>query len=113
MVESEVTMNRAQRRKALKLKTPLKEGEFVSQTIAAPRIEVALTGNAENGPYEVWLVLHVPDGGPPTTVKLGGKDEMIYSKGDAVQMLLDIYTEIGERHAFPGAELFPDRPAVQ
>ena len=47
-----------------------------AHTIHAPRIEVALIpaedGTLEGGPYEAWMILHVPDGNPPATVLMDG-----------------------------------------
>ena len=48
------------------------------------------------GPYEVWLILHVPDGKPPTTVPLDGGP---WDRMDALMLIETIFTAIGEKFA--------------
>ena len=74
--------------------------------IDAPRSEVILKPAGQER-YETWLVLRVPDGKPPTTVRLDGPNDRTAS----IESILSIYTTIGEHHAF-GQELFPDRDGV-
>jgi hypothetical protein len=91
----------------------LRPGERMARTILAPRIEVVLVpveGKGEDGPYELWLLIHVPDGKPPTTVRLAGGP---YDGEQSIKAILAVYTSIGEHFAFPGADLYPDRGAMQ
>jgi hypothetical protein len=72
----------------------------MKQFIDAPRIQVVLVptrGQKER--FELWLVLHVPDGRSPTTVKLGKET---YDRDGAIKAILEVYTSIGERFAFEG-----------
>jgi hypothetical protein len=79
--------------------------------VFAPRIEVVLVPK-NNRPkcknFETWLVLHVPDGAEPTTVKLADTRKQKQS----IEKILEIYTAIGEKFCFPGTDIFPDRPTV-
>ena len=65
--------------------------------VVAPRIEVVLV--PADGRYEAWLVLHVPDGKDPKTVRIG-RDT--YDREAAVKLLLDVYTKVGEDFCFDG-----------
>ncbi len=71
-----------------------------AQTIHAPRIEVALIpaedGTLEDGPYEAWMILHVPDGNPPTTVLIDGGP---WGGGESLMLIDTIWTAIGEKFA--------------
>ena len=66
--------------------------------IDAPRIQIVLRPIPLER-YEVWLVLYVPDGREPNTVRLGHDS---YDRNGAVKMILDVYTSIGEQFAFDG-----------
>ena len=75
----------------------------MSNYVAAPRIEVVLvpsTTQAAQENYELWLILRVPDGKEPTTVRLGAGP---YDRDAAVKAMLEVYTTIGEFHAFGDA----------
>jgi hypothetical protein len=65
------------------------------KTVKAPCIEVVLTP-AAGQLYDAWLVLHVPDGKRPTTVPLDGGP---FDRDAAVELLLSIYTTLGEKFA--------------
>ncbi len=72
----------------------------------APRVEVLLTLSDEapepdddggtEGPFDAWLVLHVPDGQPPTTIPLDGGP---WDQVGAMMLIDTIYTAIGEKFA--------------
>jgi hypothetical protein len=70
------------------------------QFIDAPRIQVVLVPtDHQKDRFELWLVLHVPDGKPPTTTRLG-KDN--YDRDGAIKAILDVYSNIGDRFGFEG-----------
>ncbi len=73
--------------------------------LPAPRVEVLLTASddapepkdgATEGPFDAWLVLHVPDGAPPTTIPLDGGP---WNIPEALMLIETIYTAIGEKFA--------------
>jgi hypothetical protein len=76
---------------------------------SAPRLEVMLIP-LEKAPgknslgsetlYEVYLVLHVPDGKPPTTLRL---DHGPFDQDGAYNILLAAYATLGEKYAQSGA----------
>ncbi len=80
------------------------EREFAYFT--APRVEVLLTLNDEapapdddggtDGPFDAWLVLHIPDGQPPTTIPLDGGP---WDQVGAMMLIETICTAIGEKFA--------------
>lgn len=80
--------------------------------IDAPRIEVVAAvcpgGEADEGPYDMYLVLHVPDGRPPTIVTMPTAAAL--DRDRAIEMMLDCWTWLGERYAIPDSDLMPDRP---
>ena len=74
--------------------------------LAAPQIQIILTladdapepdndGETE-GPFDAWLVLHAPDGDPPTTIPLDGGP---WDQVGAMMLIETIYTAIGEKFA--------------
>lgn len=65
------------------------------QTIGSPRIQVVLTiaEGSDGQRYDLWLVLDIPDGNPPTTVLLVRS----LDKEEATRKMGAIYTAIGER----------------
>ena len=72
----------------------------------APRVEVLLTRIDESpepddvgwteGPFDAWLVLHVPDGQSPTTIPLDGGP---WDQVGAIMLIETIYTSMGEKFA--------------
>ena len=66
--------------------------------VKAPQIRVVLRP-VPNERYELWLVLHVPEGLEPNTVRLGRGS---YDQKDATKMILNVYTSIAARFAFDG-----------
>ena len=70
------------------------------QAIYAPRIEVALIPaegeTLEDGPYDIWLILHLPDGQPPTTVLTDGGP---WDRGESLMLIETIWTALGEKFA--------------
>jgi len=79
------------------------------KTISAPRIQVVLTlaegvealrDGSTQGPFDAWLVLDVPDGEDPTTIKLAGGP---FDQGAAIFLMDAIYIHIGEKFAPPEA----------
>ncbi len=93
---------------------------YESTYIDAPRIQIVLVpeggaigkrGKVSNATrFEPYMLLHVPDGKPPNTIKLRSANKGSLTKDESIQYILKIYEEIGERHAFPGEELFVERP---
>jgi hypothetical protein len=81
--------------------------------IDAPRIQIVLVPESErniNSPsalFDIWLVLHMPDGKPPTTVRINGGP---YDRDSAAMRLATIWGELGERHTDQTA-LPPLRPS--
>ena len=100
-------MNRHERRAAkvaTKRARAVPDGKAMGY-IAAPRIQVVLTVSDESpephdgvaeGPFDAWLVLHVPDGQPPTTIALDGGP---WEQAEAAMLIETIYTAIGEKFA--------------
>jgi hypothetical protein len=77
--------------------------------VDAPRIQVVLTPdekeaniNAPSALFDLWIVLHVPDGKPPTTVQVDGGP---FNRDGAIDRLLEVYTEIGDKFAVPTAKI--------
>ncbi len=78
--------------------------EKVLAYLLAPQIQVVLTladdaemeDGATNGPFDAWLLLHVPDGGPPTPIPLDGGP---WKPGSALMLIETIYTFICEKFA--------------
>src|SRR5436309_1210511 len=71
----------------------------IKKYISAPRIEVVLVPDKEDDNvnvsttlFDVWLVMHVPDGQPPTTVRL---DDGPYSRRDAQLKLMEVWNHVG------------------
>ena len=72
----------------------------------APRVEVILTLSDEapepdddgetEGPFDAWLVLHIPDGPPPTIIPLDGGP---WDEGGAIMLIETIHTAICEKFA--------------
>ncbi len=81
-------------------------GEKEMAYFTAPRVEVLFTLSDEasepdddggtEGPFDAWLVLHVPDGQPPTTIPLDGGP---WDQVGARMFIETIYTAIGEKFA--------------
>lgn len=95
-------MNRQQRRAA---KTTAKAETKKIPFIESPRIQVILSLSDEasepsaatgEGPFDAWLVLHVPDGQEPVTVPLDGGP---WEKPQALMLIETIFTAIGEKFA--------------
>ncbi len=84
--------------------------------IDAPRIKVELTladgGDIDSGPYDAWLILHVPDGKPPVTVRIDGPKSPPRSSDDALLLMLELWGLLGEKFAFPREIMFPHRLAT-
>jgi hypothetical protein len=77
------------------------------QHVAAPRIEIMLVPdsdadnlNAESALFDLYLVLHIPDGKLPTTVRADGGP---YDRHDAALKLSEMWVQIGEQFAEPMA----------
>jgi hypothetical protein len=75
--------------------------------ITSPRVEVVLVpdsvGSSVNaGLFDIWVVLHVPDGEKPTTVRVQGGP---FDRADAVEKLCAIWTDVGRKFAEPTAKL--------
>jgi hypothetical protein len=70
--------------------------------IGAPRVEVLLIPldqadkNSASMLYEACLVLHVPDGKPPTTIRL---DHGPFDQDGAYNILLAAFATLGEKYA--------------
>jgi hypothetical protein len=77
--------------------------------VDAPRIQVVLTPdekeaniNAPSTLFDLWIVLHVPDGKPPTTVRVDGGP---FNREGALMRLLEIYTEVCDKFVVPTAKI--------
>ena len=77
------------------------------QFIAAPRIEVVLVPDEKdanvNSPttlFDVWIVLHVPDGERPATIRL---DDGPFDRRDAKLKLIEVWDYIGKKFVAPTA----------
>ena len=85
--------------------TKLEEGAL--RFMSAPRLEVMLipldNGLNKNSSsetlYEACLVLHVPDGKPPTTIRL---DHGPFDQDGAYNILLAAFATLGEKYAPSG-----------
>jgi hypothetical protein len=72
------------------------------QTVVAPRIEVVLVPdsdgnlNASSALFDMWLVLHVPDGRDPETIRV---DDGPFNRDDAIRKMSDIWGSIGREFA--------------
>jgi hypothetical protein len=73
------------------------------QYLLAPRLEVVLTPdddkanvNSPTAMFDAWLVLHIPDGNPPTTVRFDGGP---FNREDAARMIAAAFTTLGEKYA--------------
>ena len=70
------------------------------QAFRAPRIEVAVIpvddGTLKDGPYEVWILLHLPDGKSPTCVLTDGGP---WDRGESLMLIETIWTALGEKFA--------------
>ena len=70
------------------------------QALHAPRIEVAVLPaedeTLKDGPYEVWILLHLPDGQPPTAVLTDGGP---WDRGESLMLIETIWTALGEKFA--------------
>jgi hypothetical protein len=78
------------------------------QFISAPRIELVLVPDSQsdnvNVPatlFDIWLVLHVPDGLVLETVPV---DDGPFDREDAVMKLCEIWDYIGQKYAEPQAK---------
>jgi hypothetical protein len=77
------------------------------QVITAPRIEVVLVPeapgniNTSSALFDIWLVLHMPDGRNPETVRL---DDGPFDRDDAIMKMSDIWGYIGKEYAEPTAK---------
>jgi hypothetical protein len=88
--------------------TQAKLEEKTMRFTSAPRLEVLLipvdrrdkNSVSREARFEVYLTLHVPDGRPPTTLRL---DHGPFDQDGAYNMLLAAYTTLGEKYAQPGA----------
>ena len=81
----------------------------VKRHIDSPRIEVVLIPdsagtdiNSGSALFDLWLVLHVPDGKPPVTVRVEGGP---FDRGSAVDKLSAVWNFIGTKFAEPTAKL--------
>lgn len=78
------------------------------EIVASPRIEIVLAHPSKaSGRLAIWLLLHVPDGGSPTTIRMTKPGQDV-SQVAATLKLSEIFVDIGERHAFEGTDS-PDR----
>jgi len=73
--------------------------------VDAPRMQIVLIpeGDAINSPstlFDIWLVLHMPDGKAPTTVRVDGGP---YNREGALGKLADMWGAIGKQYAEPTA----------
>lgn len=70
--------------------------------VDAPRIQVVLVPdeagaiNSKSALFDLWFVLHVPDGQAPTTVRIDGGP---FDRGAAVEKLSEIWVDVGKRYA--------------
>jgi hypothetical protein len=78
------------------------------QVISAPRIEVALVPDSHsdnvNVPttlFDIWLVLHLPDGKIPETIRV---DKGPFDREDAMMKLCEIWEYIGQKYVEPQAK---------
>ena len=78
------------------------------QYVSAPRIEVVLLPdeakanlNVPTTLFDICLVLHLPDGQPPETIRL---DDGPFDRNGAVERLAEIWITIGEKFAPPEAK---------
>ena len=51
--------------------------------------------------FDIWLMLHMPDGQPPTTVRLDGGP---FDREDAARRLAEIWDYVGQKYAEPRAK---------
>jgi hypothetical protein len=73
--------------------------------VDSPRIEVMLVPDGERDDinsdaslFDIWLVLHSPDGKAPTTVRLDGGP---YNRGGAVEILCEVWKSISMEFGDP------------
>ena len=76
------------------------------QFVSAPRIEIVLVPengdpNASTTLFDIWPVLHVPDGSAPTTVRV---DDGPFDRDDAAMKLSEMWMGIGDMFAEPQAK---------
>ena len=78
------------------------------QYVDAPRIQVVLVPDSESvnldaptALFDIWLMLHMPDGQPPTTVRLDGCP---FDREDAARRLAEIWDYVGQKYAEPRAK---------
>jgi hypothetical protein len=78
------------------------------QFIDAPRLQVVLVPDSESenvnvatALFDIWLLLHVPDGKSPTTVRVDGGP---FDRDDAVRKLSEIWNYLGQKYAEPRAK---------
>jgi hypothetical protein len=79
------------------------------KVISTPRIQVVLTlaegaktfpDGSTRGPFDAWLVLDLPDGEDPTTIRLDGSP---FDQDAAIFLIDAVYTHISEKFAKPEA----------
>ena len=77
--------------------------------VESPRVEVVIVPdsagtdiNSSSALFDLWLVLHVPDGKTPVTVRFEGGP---FDRGSAVDKLSDAWNFIGTTFAEPTAKL--------
>ena len=73
--------------------------------VDAPRMQIVLipesdTINSPSALFDIWLVLHMPEGKDPTTVRVDGGP---YNREGAIRKLADMWGEIGKQYAEPTA----------
>jgi hypothetical protein len=74
----------------------------------APRLEIVLTADKTDGPFQCALVLHLPDGSEPETLGLFNRRRL--NRDEVISAMLQIYTALGEQ--FQHAEFsMDDNPA--
>ena len=84
----------------------------MTRKISAPRIEIALAADNADGPYRVALLLYVPDGHEPETLRLFNGKRL--SQEEATHAILQIYAALGEQfqHADFDIAASPARPPI-
>lgn len=79
------------------------------EIVASPRIEIAFAPTTKGRDrFALWLFLHVPDGGPPTAIRLTEIGQEL-SRNEGTMKICEIFTAVGESYAPEGADLSPDR----
>jgi len=57
--------------------------------------------NTSSALFDVWLVLHVPDGRDPVTVRV---NDGPFDRGDAMKKIAEMWGYIGKEYAEPTAK---------